>query len=208
MVREFRSQRVSLIGSVNRAGVIDLTGPKTLIDVLAMAGGVNQRAGNQVHVYRQSAEGRKSYVIDLFALASSIGLINAKTAGDEVLNLMVQAGDIINVPEAGNFYVDGAVRRAGAFALGRRYTVTQAIVLAGGLDPDLNDFGGIVLYRTVDNEKKQIPINLNAIRDGKEPDLALQADDMLFVPISGLKWAWNFFIKNVGLPSPYPYMLP
>lgn len=207
-VREFRSQRVSLIGAVNRAGVFDLTGPKTLIDVLALAGGVNPRAGNQVHVYRQTQEGRRSYVIDLFALASSLGLINEQTAGVDVLNIVVQAGDIINVPEAGTFYVDGAVRRAGSFALGRRYTVNQAITLAGGLDIDLADFGGITLYRAVGGEMKQIPINLNAIRNGTETDLPLQADDFLFVPISGIKWAWNFFIKNVGVPNPYPYIMP
>jgi polysaccharide export outer membrane protein len=59
-VREFRSQRVSVIGAVNKAGVIDLTGPKTLIDILSMAGGVNDRAGNQVHVYRQNSDGRES----------------------------------------------------------------------------------------------------------------------------------------------------
>jgi len=207
-VREFRSQRVSLIGAVNRAGVVELTGPKTLIDVLASAGGVNQRAGNQVHVYRRTAEGRKSFVIDLFALTSSLGLINEQTAGVDVLNIMVQAGDIINVPEAGTFYVDGAVNHAGTFPLGRRYTVNQAITLAGGLNIDLADFGGITLYRTVGNEVKQIPINLNAIRKGEEPDLPLQSDDFLFVPISGLKWAWNFFIRTVGMPSPYPYIMP
>lgn len=206
LVREFRSQRVYLLGAVNRAGAIDLTGPKTLIDVLAIAGGVNQRAGNQVHVYRQSSEGRKSYVIDLFALTTSLGLINAQTAGVEVLNLTVQSGDIINVPEAGVFFVDGAVRRPGSFPLGRRYTITQAIALAGGLDLDLADYGGITLFRATDNEIKQIVINLNSIRSGTDPDLAMQSDDFLFVPISGLKWAWNFFIRNVGLPSPYSQM--
>jgi polysaccharide export outer membrane protein len=206
LVREFRSQRVYLLGAVNRAGAIDLTGPKTLIDVLALAGGVNQRAGNQVHVYRQTSEGRKSYVIDLFALTTSLGLINANTAGVEVLNLPVQSGDIINVPEAGMFFVDGAVRRPGSFPLGRRYTITQAIALAGGLDLDLADFGGITLFRATDNEIKQIPVNLNSILSGTDSDLAMQSDDFLFVPISGLKWAWNFFIRNVGLPSPYSQM--
>lgn len=202
-VREFRSQRVYLLGSVARAGAIDLTGPKTLIDVLAMAGGVTPTAGNQVHIYRQTPEGRKSYVIDLHALASSLGLINPKTAGVEVLNMLVQSGDIVNVPEAGSFFVDGAVRRTGSIPLGRRYTITQAIAQAGGLDIDLADFGGITLYRRSENDVKEIPIDLNAIRAGKEPDIAMQPDDFLFVPISGLKWAWNFFIRQVGLPSPY-----
>lgn len=202
-VREFRSQRVYLLGAVNRAGAIDLTGPKTLIDVLAMAGGVSPRAGNQVHVYRQTSDGRKSYVIDLFSLASSVGLINDKTV--ELVNQPVQTGDIINVPEAGMFFVDGAVRRGGSFPLGRRYTITQALALAGGLDQDLADFSGITVYRATDNAVKQIRVDLNAIRAGTEPDLAMQTDDFLFVPISGLKWVWNFYFKDaLRIPNMIP----
>jgi polysaccharide export outer membrane protein len=203
LVREFRSQRVYLLGSINRAGAIDLTGPKTLIDVLAMAGGVSPRAGSQVHIYRQTPEGRKSYIIDLFALASSVGLINDKTV--EVVNLPVQAGDIINVPEAGMFFVDGAVARAGSFPLGRRYTITQAIALAGGLNQDLADYGNVTIYRATGGEVKQIHVDLSAVRAGTEPDLPMQADDFLFVPISGLKWVWNFYLKQaVNMPSVIP----
>jgi polysaccharide export outer membrane protein len=202
-VRDFRSQRVYLLGSINRAGSIDLTGPKTLIDVLAMAGGVSPRAGNQVHIYRQTPEGRKSYVIDLFALANSVGLINDKTV--EVVNLPVQAGDIINVPEAGMFFVDGAVGRAGSFPLGRRYTITQAIALAGGLNQDLADYTNVTIYRTIGNEVKQIRVDLNAIRAGTEIDLPIQTDDFLFVPISGLKWVWNFYLKQaINMPNLTP----
>jgi polysaccharide export outer membrane protein len=202
LIREYRSQRVSVIGAVNKAGAIDLSGPKTLIDILSIAGGVNEKAGNQVHVYRQNPEGRESYVIDLFALASNVGLINDRTA--EVVNLPVQGGDIINVPEAGMFFVDGAVRRPGSFPLGRRFTVTQALALAGGVNQDLADFGGITLYRTQENGIKQLSIDLNAIRNGTEPDPPMQADDSLFVPISGVKWAWDFFLRNLRLPEIIP----
>ena len=52
LIREFR-QRVSVIGAVQKPGVVELTGPKTVIEILAMAGGVSDKAGSQVHVYRQ-----------------------------------------------------------------------------------------------------------------------------------------------------------
>ena len=73
LITEFHSFRVSVIGAVNRVGVFDLKGPKTLIDVLALAGGVNPRAGNRVHIYRQGPDGRESHVFDLFALARANG---------------------------------------------------------------------------------------------------------------------------------------
>ena len=68
LVTEYR-QRVSVIGAVQKSAVFELTGPKTVIDMLAMAGGVTDRAGTQVHIYRQGAKGRESYVIDLMVLA-------------------------------------------------------------------------------------------------------------------------------------------
>src|SRR5713101_2231423 len=45
-VKEYRSQRISVIGQVRKPGVFELSGPKTLIDLLAMAGGVSEKAGS------------------------------------------------------------------------------------------------------------------------------------------------------------------
>src|SRR5688572_13262778 len=45
LVTEFR-QRVSVMGAVQRPGIIELTGPRTVVDALALAGGVSERAGN------------------------------------------------------------------------------------------------------------------------------------------------------------------
>ena len=48
----------------------------------------------------------------------------------------VQAGDVINVPPAGMFFVDGAVGSPGSYPLGRHYSLTQALAAAGGVDRD------------------------------------------------------------------------
>src|SRR5690242_303396 len=40
-VREYRSQRASVLGAVQRPGVFELSGPKTVVDLLALAGGVS-----------------------------------------------------------------------------------------------------------------------------------------------------------------------
>ena len=117
LVREFR-QRVSVIGAVQKPGVFELTGPKSVIEMLAMAGGVSEKAGAQVHIYRHGANGRETHVIDLAVLANSAGLINANNAA--MINMPVEPGDMINVPEAGMFFVDGAVRRPGSYPLGRQ----------------------------------------------------------------------------------------
>ncbi len=81
-----------------------------------MAGGVSDKAGSQVHVYRQGSKERETHVIDLAVLANGTGLINASTAG--MINMPVEPGDMINVPETGMFFVDGAVRKPGSYPLG------------------------------------------------------------------------------------------
>jgi polysaccharide export outer membrane protein len=205
LVTEFR-QRFSVMGAVQKAGVFELTGPRTVVDALSMAGGVAATAGNQVHIYRQDASGgRQSIVIDLVVLANSGGHMLGQS-GPGAVNMLLEPGDVINVPQAGMFFVDGAVGRRGSFPLGRSYTLTQALATAGGVDPELADYSGITINRRVSAEKLDIiPIDLNAIKSGAAVDPQIQADDLVLVPISGFKYFVKRFVGVVisapGLPG-------
>jgi len=195
LVTEYR-QRVSVIGEVQRPSVVELTGPKTVLELLAMAGGVTERAGSQVHIYRQGPEGRQSYVIDLFALASNVGLINDKNA--PFINMPVQAGDVINVPQAGMFFVDGAVGSPGSYQLGRRSTLTQALASAGGVIADLADYSNISIFRRRSPEEVEtIQLSLNEILSGDLADPQIEADDVIIVPISMGKYFVKRFIGTI-----------
>jgi len=195
LVTEFR-QRVSIIGEVQRPSVVELTGPKTVLELLAQAGGVTERAGSQVHIYRQGPEGRQSYVIDLFALASNTGLINEKNA--PLVNIPVQSGDVINVPQAGSFFVDGAVGSPGSYRLGRRTTITQALATAGGVDEELANYSGVTIFRRQGPEEfETIPVDLEEIIAGDLADLPIEADDVIIVPISSGKWFVKRFVGRL-----------
>lgn len=194
LIAEYR-QRVSVIGAVQKSAVFELTGPKTVIDMLAMAGGVTDRAGTQVHIYRQGPKGRESYVIDLMVLASNASLITADNAG--LITMPVRAGDVINVPLAGTFFVDGAVRRAGPYPLGRRYSLTQALATAGGVDPELNASDVTIFRRKGTSGMEQIAVDLDAVTAGTAPDLQIEADDVILVPLSGAKYFVKRFIGTI-----------
>jgi polysaccharide export outer membrane protein len=188
---EHRSQQVSVLGAVQKPGVLQLTGPRTLVDVLAMAGGISPKAGNQVHVISRGPEGRQSEVIDLFALATNPAMLNRP----------LQGGDVVNVPEAGTFFVDGAVGRPGSYPLTHTYTLTQAIAVAGGLDAVLSDNSGILLFRRRDHLNfDRIPVDLNAIRNREAPDPKIEPDDVIVVPIHTGKYIVERFLGRVGLP--------
>jgi polysaccharide biosynthesis/export protein len=188
LVTEYR-QRVSVIGAVQKPGTIDLTGPKTVIDILGMAGGLNDRAGTRVHIHRQGANGPESYVIDLLAFASNASLINANNAG--LITMPVQSGDVIEVPPAGTFFVDGAVKTAGSYPLGRHYSLTQALAVAGGVNPDLNSSDITIFRRNGASGVQSINVDLNDVIARSAPDPQIEADDVIMVPINSLKYVYQ-----------------
>ena len=194
LIREFR-QRISVIGAVQKPGVVELTGPKTVIEILAMAGGVSDKAGSQVHVYRQGSKERETHVIDLAVLASGTGLINASTAG--MINMPVEPGDMINVPETGMFFVDGAVRKPGSYPLGRRYSLTQALATAGGIDTELSSSSISIFRRTGPGKVDTLAYDLNDIMAGAATDPQLEADDVIVLPISTAKFIVKRFIGTL-----------
>lgn len=188
-VSEYRSQRVAVVGAVQNPGVFELSGPKTVVDVLAIAKGLGGNASSQIQLYRQTPEGRTSYVIDLLTLTKGIG------SDVGVLTLPVQSGDVITVPEAGSFFVDGAVRRPGSFPLTRPYTVSQALVMAGGVDRELAKTSAITLFRRrAGAEPENVSLNLSDILSGEAQDPAVGAEDVIVVPISAPKYLVRRFL--------------
>jgi polysaccharide biosynthesis/export protein len=186
LVTEYK-QRVSVIGAAVKTGIFELTGPKTVIDIVAMAGGVTEKAGTQVHIYRQGPNGRETHVIDLLALASNASMINAENAG--LITMPVQAGDVINILPAGTFFVDGAVKNPGPYPLGRRYSLSQALATAGGVDRDLYS-SDVTILRRGTSGAEPINIDLNKVVAGSSSDPQIEADDVILVPIHTVKYVY------------------
>jgi polysaccharide export outer membrane protein len=208
LVKEFR-QRVSIMGAVQKAGLFELTGPKTVIEILAMAGGVTEKAGSQIHIYRVGPKERENHIIDLSVLANSMGLVNAMNAN--TVNMPVQPGDMINVPEAGMFFVDGAVRKPGSYLLGRRYSLTQALASAGGIDRELNSNEISIFRRNGPGKVETLVFDLDAVLAGSAADPELQPDDVILLPVSSGKYFVKRFVGtlvgglSIGSFIPRPY---
>jgi polysaccharide export outer membrane protein len=204
LVTEFR-QRASVIGAVQKPGMVELTGPKTLIDVLALAGGLTDKASSQVHVYRNTPEGRQSFVIDLSFLTNSTRSTNAENAG--LVSMPIQVGDIVNVPQSGMVFIDGAVKNPGSFPIPRRYSLTQALTLAGGVDYELANYSGATIFRRrAPGEVETISADLNDILAGKAPDPQIEADDTIVIPVSSVKYFIKRYVGVIFSPNIGPYM--
>ena len=93
------------------------------------------------------------------------------------------------MPRAPIIYVVGEVGRpAGLLVDNGNLTVLQALALAGGLNHTAK-MGGTAIIRRGPNGMTQTKIPLKKMLEAKAPDLNLQADDILFVPLSGIKLA-------------------
>ena len=124
-VTEFHSQPVSVIGAVATPGIVQLQGKKTLVEVLSMAGGLRNDAGQRVTITRRQESGMlplsgaRPDATGQFSIAE-VRLKDLLEARKPEQNIAIQSNDIISVPRAETIYVLGAVNKAGGFVLNDR----------------------------------------------------------------------------------------
>ena len=197
-VVEFRSQPVSVIGSVKNPGVQQLQGRKTLVEMLSLAGGVGEDAGYSVKITRKLEWGpvplptAKDDPTGRFSIAE-VSLAAIEDARNPAENITICPEDVISVPHAEMVYVIGTVPRAGGYVLHEKQTlsVLQALSLAGGLDHFAKSEEARILRPVAGNgNRTEIPVNLKAIMAGQSGDVPLKPEDILFVPSSTQKKAW------------------
>lgn len=175
-VAEYASQAVYVIGEVMRPGPYPLMGSHRLLDFISAAGGFTPRAGKTVTLMTR-ANPEHSRTVELGAVDK-----------DKDTNPDLAAGDSVVISQAGIVYVLGDVARPGGFMLNKddALTVMQALALAQGTLPTAAK-SSAKLIRTTAKGREEIPVNLKAILRSKTTDLAMQDNDILFVPGSTTK---------------------
>lgn len=191
-----QSRPVSVVGEVNAPGVHQLPGPRSLIEVISLAGGVKPDAGSKIVITRAAEwgplplEGARTDASGKFTTAtlSLDDLMAAKTPAN---NIVIKPQDVISIPKGEIVYVVGDVRRAGGFPLASHETITilQALSLAEGLGPDPASQRSKILRQVPGGDGKplEIAVDVRSIFAGKSPDVPMFAGDILFVPTSGVK---------------------
>lgn len=146
----FRSQSVMIVGEVRQAGKIAMTGPTmTLLEALVLAGSPTASASNEIIVRHRAVDGKPAEEIR----------VNRRDLELGKSDVVLRDGDIINVPSAQRFYVDGQVRNPGYYVLDPGMTVQQAIALAGGLT-DRGSDRGITATRMVNGKSAEVSLRL------------------------------------------------
>lgn len=165
LVSSAESHPVSVVGAVKKPGVFQVRGPKTVLEMLSLAEGLADDAGDDVLVMRgsglrlgdtqgdsqrantgqsPSSAGGEPSEVALKGIDTSneketvrVNLKNLLETGDPRFNAPVYPGDIIQVPRSGIIYVVGEVKKSGGFVLksNEKMTVLKAMALAEGPTP-------------------------------------------------------------------------
>ena len=173
-IEEYATQAVSVLGQVMKPGLVSISTPRTLVDVLAMAGGLTDVADRHITVERG---GTQHGVTEVFLSNKAEDALNA--------NVEVFPGDKVLVPKAGVVYVLGDVARPGGYVMqnNSRLTVLEAIAMAAGVNKTASE-GHVRLIHNSNGQYRERELPLKEIEQGKAPDELLQADDVLYIPFS------------------------
>ena len=145
-VQELQSHPVSVVGAVKMPGVFQIRETKTVIEVLSMAQGLADDAGNTVLIMHGAGNaesdssggsdpatagispvqaggavaknhGSPLTVPEVAGQTEAINLKKLLESADSTLNVRIRPGDIVKVPRAGIVYVVGEVQKPGGFVL-------------------------------------------------------------------------------------------
>jgi polysaccharide biosynthesis/export protein len=166
-VKEYRSQAVTILGEVRTPGKFFLKGEEVLLDVIVQAGGLTPGAG-EVVISQTVAERHQMITVN------SADLMKDRTP--------VASGDVIFVRNkpVEQVFVSGDVVTGKSLAFTDGMTVSQAIIMAGGL----TRFGSkskISIRRTEKGKDVMLKVNLSDIEKGKAKDVRLMPNDHVFV---------------------------
>jgi polysaccharide export outer membrane protein len=199
-VVEYRSRPISVSGAVKKPVTFQATGSVTLLDALAQADGLADNAGAEILVSKKSSatNDKSATLIQRIPVRGLMG------GEDPALNLHLEGGEDIRVPEAGRVFVLGRVKKPGSFFItdGSESSVMKALALSEGLDTFPSHSAYIYRIEGSTGGRNEIPVDLKKIMDRKSPDVALMANDILYVPnASGARASLKVLETSIGLAA-------
>lgn len=172
-IGEYKSQSVIVSGEVRAPAEIRMTGNMTLLRALAQAGSPLSSASSELTIARQR-KGASGIATTDNAEVIKVNWRDLQTGRGN--DIVLQDGDVIFVPKAQTFYIEGYVRNGGTFVLEPGLTVEQAIALAGGLT-DRGSNRGIKATRTSNGKTQEVDLKLS---DKVQPGDVIHIKQRLF----------------------------
>lgn len=190
-LHEVRSRRAWLLGRVNKPGLYPLTQPTTLLEGIALAGGL----------FTSRFSGTTEELADLsnsFVLRDGqvlpVDLLALMKQGDMSQNIYLEDGDYVYMPSSlsQNIHVLGAVMQPQAIGYKDKMSLIAAIAHAKGPSPDAR-LDRVLIIRGSFSSPRVGVVNLRKILSGEATDVRLKPFDIVWVPDRPFKALERYF---------------
>jgi polysaccharide biosynthesis/export protein len=188
-VEQYATQDVSVLGEVNKPGQYAISTPRSVLDVLSIAGGLNTLADRHIVVRHRSSPGEQE----------SYFAANDPRANVEA-DVKVYPGDTVLIAKTHFVYILGDVARPGGYPMSTSDTpMTLLETLSEAGSPNRTAvLSNVRLIRKKPGGPQDTKLDIAAIEKGKQPDFYVEPDDVIFVPFS---YAKNFVLTGTSVAA-------
>jgi polysaccharide export outer membrane protein len=190
-IAEYHSRPISVAGAVKAPLTFQAVAKTTLLEALTRAQGLSEEAGPEILLTRPGE------------MVERIPVKKLIDAADALWNVTLTGGEEVRVPAAGHVFVAGNVKHPGAFRVdsGGETTVLKAVALAEGLAP-FSTKSAYIFRAGAEGGHTEIEVELSKIMDRKAPDVALAANDILYIPDNrSRRTTMNAIEKAIGFAT-------
>lgn len=187
LVKEFISKSAMVVGEFSKlrggaqqesgSGVIDLEGKTTLMDLVGLAGGYTVNA--DIKKARLIRKG-ESYPINIYDIVER---------GDTTLNVIIDDGDVLNIPELPELgervYVMGEVNAQGIYPLKDTQDLLAAISLAGSFTKLAKEENTLIVRGYEPGKKPLVMMaDIDALltKADLSQNITLKDGDLIYIP--------------------------
>jgi len=192
-LRKAESQRIWILGRLNKPGIYPMAGPMTLLEALAAAGGPASGGAlpsitattvpNSQRATEDTADLSRAFIIRDGRMLP-VDFNRLLHEGDMLQNVYLLPNDFIYLPTptVGIVHVLGAVETPRALKYVNRLTLRQAFSQAGGPPRRSAHLSQVAIVRGSLAQPRIAIVNLTAILAGEASDIALEPQDIVYVP--------------------------
>ncbi len=184
------SQRVWVLGRLAAPGIYPLTGPTTILEAIGRAGGLF--TSRFTGTTEELADLHHSFILRNGKMLP-VNFQKLVRGGDTSQNIYLQADDYIYIPSAlsQEVYIMGAVNQPRAVGFKDELTLIQAVAQAKGTLVGAYTKEVVIVRGSLSDPKVGL-VNLQAILEGRAPNIRLQPRDIIHVPKSPSRSLHNY----------------
>ena len=201
-ISDYKAKPFFVIGEVDNPGEYMMSQELTLMEAILMAGGIDPTADSMAYLYRRrfpaENEGRITVPADPEHPDASLEMIKIdiaplKVGGVPETDILIRKGDTLLIPRAKDLrvFVVGDVRTPGGINIPwppeRTFYVSQAIAQAGGPNRTAKISEGLLVRYREDGSQEQVKVDFMAILRGRQPDVSIKPNDIIYIPSSNAK---------------------